>query len=441
MSGPQATVQEWSAPPSAVPSVPAALSWGRVFLALAIGYFILQHGLFVPGGPFLRGGVQVGAEDVANGPRQIVWPLLLMAALPLGLCVLDRVRRLALAMPLLTAALVWSWASVTWAVFPIVSLKRVMLLTVVTLVFMIGAAAVRKPAELWRPVALVLAGIIGIDVVSAVFVPVLGREDSGAFVGLHASKNTAGAISAMALMVWFFAGRFMPEWRVTRVLVLFGGVVFLVGTDSKTSMAALLASGGIAWGLTVLARTGPLTVAAGLWLLLALLAAGGLAIHIATPAAVLTALFGDATLTGRTDLWGFLWPFVGERPWTGMGYQSLWLTGGVGVIERWSPSILNWAVHQAHNGYLDLLLTIGVVGLVLLTAGVVAGVVRALAMEAAGRAPGCGTLAVAVLVFALIHNATESSLLRGDHTVWGFTFLALLSASLGGPVWRRNRNT
>lgn len=416
---------------AAGPAVPVTVSWGRVFVALAIGYFILQHGLFIPGGPFLRGGIQVGAEDVANGPRQVVWPLLLLAALPLGMCVHERVRRLAFAMPLVMAALLWSWISIAWAVFPMVSLKRVLLLTVVTLVFMIGAAAVRRPEELWRPVALVLAGIIAINLVSAVFVPSLGREDTGAFVGLHASKNTAGAISAMAILVWFFAGRFLPEWRVTRVVVLLAGFAFLVGTDSKTSFAALFVSGGIAVILTGMARTGPLTVAVGLWLVLTLAAVAGFVVYLLTPTAVLTVLFGDATLTGRTDLWGFLWPFIEQHPWIGMGYQSLWLTGGVGVIERWSPSFLNWAVHQAHNGYLDLLLTIGIVGLGLLMAGVAAGMVRALAMEAAGQAPGCGALAVAVLVFALIHNATESSLLRGDHTVWGFTFLALLSAALG----------
>lgn len=426
------TVRGWALPPAATaPAPPAAVPWGRVLVALAIGYFMLQHGLFVPGGPFLRGGVQVGAEDVANGPRQVVWPLLLLAAVPLGVWMHGRVRRLALSMPFVTAALAWSWASVGWAAFPMVSLKRVLLLTVVTLVFLIGAAAVRRPAELWRPVALVLAGIIAIDLVSAVFVPSLGREETGAFVGLHASKNTAGAISALAILVWFFAGRVMPEWRGVRVLVLLAALAFLAGTGSKTSVGALLVSGGTAVVLTALARAGPLMVAVGLWLGLALTALAGFAVYLVTPAAALTALFGDPTLTGRTDLWGFLWPFAEDRLWTGMGYQSLWLTGGVGVIERWSPSFLNWAVHQAHNGYLDLLLSTGVIGLGLLLAGVVAGMVGALAQEAAGRSPGCGALAVSVLVFALIHNATESSLLRGDHTVWGFTFLALVSAALG----------
>ena len=75
-------------------------------------------------------------------------------------------------------------------------------------------------------------------------------------------------------------------------------------------------------------------------------------------------IFGrDVTLTGRTDIWKEL---LNEPTniLVGTGYESFWM-GSVGdrFYERYSIFI-----NQAHNGYLETYLNIGLVGVILLVA-------------------------------------------------------------------------
>jgi exopolysaccharide production protein ExoQ len=61
--------------------------------------------------------------------------------------------------------------------------------------------------------------------------------------------------------------------------------------------------------------------------------------------------------SGRTELWQKVWPQVSK---------NLWLGYGVGAF--WSPRTINllagqWAATSAHNGYLDIVAELGVVGL------------------------------------------------------------------------------
>ena len=72
----------------------------------------------------------------------------------------------------------------------------------------------------------------------------------------------------------------------------------------------------------------------------------------------------DLTFTGRTDVWQFVSERLTQRPLTGFGFAAFWGTPevvyGMGQNEVWA----NTAGH-AHNGYLDLALTVGIPGAVL----------------------------------------------------------------------------
>ena len=74
-------------------------------------------------------------------------------------------------------------------------------------------------------------------------------------------------------------------------------------------------------------------------------------------------LFGkDATLTGRTDVWGYVIPYIYQRPWLGWGYAAFWSTGNPVTLEI--ANALHWYVPEAHNGLLEILLSSGLVGAV-----------------------------------------------------------------------------
>ena len=70
-----------------------------------------------------------------------------------------------------------------------------------------------------------------------------------------------------------------------------------------------------------------------------------------------SALGRDATLTGRTDIWTSLLPDVMRQPFLGYGFSGFW--NPKRAIEH--------LIGEAHNGYLDVWLQLGLVGLCLTT--------------------------------------------------------------------------
>jgi exopolysaccharide production protein ExoQ len=75
----------------------------------------------------------------------------------------------------------------------------------------------------------------------------------------------------------------------------------------------------------------------------------------------ITSLGRDTTLTGRTELWSICLKFV-ENPLIGVGYDSFWLGKRLELIG----DKLGWYPMQAHNGYIDVYLQIGIIGMFLL---------------------------------------------------------------------------
>jgi len=104
-------------------------------------------------------------------------------------------------------------------------------------------------------------------------------------------------------------------------------------------------------------------------------------------------------LTTRVPMWEGLLAMAGN-PYVGYGWQSFWLG------KRGDIAVDRWAVHSTHNGYLDLYLNLGIIGLVLLLGWVLSGLLkvrRHLAIEHQTALLGL----VFILVFTL-YNWTET---------------------------------
>src|SRR5690606_26979967 len=98
-----------------------------------------------------------------------------------------------------------------------------------------------------------------------------------------------------------------------------------------------------------------------------------------------------------------------RHPWVGIGYGAYWL--GVGSPSQYAIDILNYIPLQAHNGYLDMLNELGIVG-VLLLAGLLAVHTRHLVLLMRIDRPEAAFHA-AFFVLILIGNISESILFRG----------------------------
>jgi O-antigen ligase len=135
----------------------------------------------------------------------------------------------------------------------------------------------------------------------------------------------------------------------------------------------------------------------------------------------------DMTLSGRTDLWNDLMAIAADSPIFGVGYGSFWIGNTHNLWDRhfWRPT-------QGHNGYIDVYLELGIMGLFLL-GGVVASSYKRI-MKLFIDNFEMAAIRFVWLIVILIHNFTESSFLRGTVDMWFIFLLAVINI----PLMRNN---
>ena len=128
----------------------------------------------------------------------------------------------------------------------------------------------------------------------------------------------------------------------------------------------------------------------------------------------------DSTLTGRTDIWAGLLPDVMRQPFLGYGFSSFWT----------SPRIYQHNIGEAHNGYLEVCLGLGFVGLIPTVMFLLSGTRKAVTLLR--KDYDWATLCICFLVMTVVHNITESSFpLLTTHLTATVLFL---SVSLPRPI-------
>jgi O-antigen ligase len=367
--------------------------------------------------------------------------LILTGLLAAGLVVLltrsRRVGALLRANGPLLVLLLYCAVSVLWSAYPFVAFKRwtkalgnvVMVLVVLT--DPDPAAAVRR--LLARSAFL----LVPLSVLFVKYYPDLGRGYNAwtwtpYYVGVSTNKNGLGAICLVFGLgsCWRFLEALRGEERprVMGPLVAHGVVLALVAwlfwkANSATAVACFLIGAGL---IAFTARRGraarPLVVhvfAAGIVLI------SLVGVFLAPEVGLLQAVGRDPTLTGRTALWEEVLRIAGD-PWFGVGFESFWL--GERVKSLWEAHW--WRPNEAHNGYLEIFLTLGWVGVALFSFVMAWGyrnVVRSLR-----RNPGLGRLRLAYWMVAVLYNVSEAAF-KVMHPVWITFLLAVIVTPDAAP--------
>jgi O-antigen ligase len=132
---------------------------------------------------------------------------------------------------------------------------------------------------------------------------------------------------------------------------------------------------------------------------------------------ILVMLGKDPTLTDRTVIWELLFTLT-PSVWVGTGFQNFWLGSRLEAI--WSEHVFRPG--QAHNGYIEIYLNLGLIGAILV-ATVLASGYRTV-MTGYHRSPVSG-LMLAYFVVGIVYNFTEAQLFRMLTPVWFALLLAI----------------
>jgi O-antigen ligase len=134
----------------------------------------------------------------------------------------------------------------------------------------------------------------------------------------------------------------------------------------------------------------------------------------------------DPTLTDRTHIWSVLLSLDAD-PVFGTGYESFWLGTRLESVHQKAGELIN----EAHNGYLEVYLNLGAVGVLLLVVFLVVGYRNICRLPLASKA-NSASFALGLWAVVILYNVTEASFRHG--LMW----LALLLVAVGLPVFGDN---
>ena len=321
--------------------------------------------------------------------------------------------------------------SVLWSDFPDVAFKRwfracgdiVMILIVLTERDWLGSFQ-RLAARLGFL-------LVPLSILFIRYYPDLGRRYSrgGRFfwVGVATDKNALGMLCLIFGLASLF--RFLQLYGVEKgsrqTKPLIGqGVLLLMTTyvlreaDSATAFSCF----GLAGGLMVLtflfqwARKPTvmhIMVFAGLGIAFS-------ALFLGIGSGMVENLGRESTLTGRTAIWTSAIAKV-HNPLMGTGFESFWIGPRLLQVEN----DIHQGVNQAHNGYLEIYLNLGWIGIACLVGLIATGYGRIVA--AVRRQIQAGSLRLAYFVATLAYNFTEGGF-KMMHPVWIIFLLSIAIA-------------
>lgn len=262
------------------------------------------------------------------------------------------------------ALLMLTTLSLVWSILPTVTFQRLIHLFELTLI----GLYISQRFSLKEIIHLLVIVFFSVGVFSLLAVWLNPRQSihpGGEWRGIYTWKNFLGrfmALGNMSAVVYWLSNRAIPKRIFAVVLfVLTAVLIFFSRSTTSLGLVTLIYSGLILWAMwKKWLRHTPA------WLRWSVTGLAGvvLTLSIWQFNNFLGMLNKTVSLESRFTLWGILWEPFQERPWLGFGYGAYWAQFPNGFMPP-GPGWDELKASHAHNGYFDVTLTLGIVGLVI----------------------------------------------------------------------------
>ena len=320
------------------------------------------------------------------------------------------------------------FASRFWSIDPGTTTRRAIAITFTSL-FGLYLASRYRGEQLTQ----IVGGSFAILALGSYFVcicvPSLGIHNdinAGAWKGLWYEKNQMAAMMVLGFAACCASAYLVPARRKLWIAVAVAIFVLVILSRSKTALLCC-AFCVAAYPVLLALRKGGVLSILFVWLAATAALVGGSLFYMA-PDAVFRALGKDPTLTGRTEIWASLMRLSDHRPWLGYGYKAFW--GKDSVPAQVVKTETHWDVPSAHNGWLDLLIQLGWVGVTVFGFCLLAAYFCALFRF---RRVGDGFFSVLILLMFSFMIMSESFILSQNSLIWAL-FVCVLARLTANEV-------
>ncbi len=321
--------------------------------------------------------------------------------------------------------------SIAWSDYSFVAFKRCIKAVgdlAMVLIVLTDPAPLAATKRFFARTAFVL---LPVSVLFIKYYPELGRSYSQwtwtyMYCGVSTFKNMLGMTCLVCGLgsVWSFLGAWKEPKMASRVrqMVAHGAIIgtavwLFITADSMTSLSCFLMAGAVMFLTTqrwFRKRTSLVHIT-----IAGLVALSLCALFADTGGSMVSTLGRNSTLTGRIDIWKAVLS-IHINPLLGAGFESFWL--GWRLERVWD--LTEKGIQEAHDGYLELYLNLGWMGVLLLAGLIVTGYRHALAVFR--RDPHAGRLRLGFFTAGVIYSLTEAGF-RMMSPIW-IAFLLAITA-------------
>jgi exopolysaccharide production protein ExoQ len=250
----------------------------------------------------------------------------------------------------LIAYFLFAAASVPWAYNPEYAFSR---LAVQVLGFIVIVAPYAVPIRAKYTIQLLHVCVATALAVSAVYVLTTPPSPIG-HPGYFTHKQELGLLAATGVILSSHELQFRGWRRLLAIITICVGVWLIAESESKSALSFSFVAMACSWLILFLCkklRTTPAFIVAAVVVA---------SMFVSNPIERIGyRLYGDSTLTGRTEIWAFANYQISQRPWFGWGFHSYYFVPNspqekAGGYVAQMPS--------SHSGYLELKLETGRIG-------------------------------------------------------------------------------
>jgi O-antigen ligase len=390
------------------------------------------------GGPLnviLSGGYSQGDRQIAEPDFGLTRSLFLVTYLVIAGLLVARWKRALGVIPygfIIWITVGFAGLSYFWSSIPDETLSSTIALIGTTL-FGVYIATRYTPRQQLQLLGWAFGLIVILSLGYAVLLPkygIMGGVHAGTWRGIYTHKNTLGKMMTLSSTIFTLLVLSDRKHRTLLGIFLSLSVLLLLLSNSKGALVSLITMLGVVAVCQVLRANYR-------WVVVLL---GSLALVVGAIAAILSLnleailvdLLGkDLTLTGRTTLWGHAIDMIKIQPWLGYGYEAFWdgMDGPSAYIWR----AVKWSVPDAHNGFIELTLHLGLVGLTLFLVGYGINIVRNITVVRM-TANVDFIWSLTYLIYIILSNITEQALLKSNNLFW--VIYVTVTLTLFMPVQR-----
>lgn len=395
-------------------------------LIIKVTFIIFFFSIFIPlSEPFPSGRQEIGVENISesNPLNQIIKLIVFFLTFIASIYKFDEILMFIRKEKLLFLFLLWALLSSFWSNFPLVTFKRwfqIFLIYYLIITFLVYF----DESDIIKILKPILYFYLIATIISIILIPGAKDPDFNTWRGFSATKNSLGQIgvisSVLSLIIYLNENLKIKKYIALFFLLL--SIVIVLGTLSSTSYIALFAFlfGTILYWLNTKIFSTIGSSKAFFILSLSFSIVLFLIISVFMPQITdyIQGIFGKSeTFYDRGKLWTVMLWHIGQHPLIGCGFQAFWTIENPQLLLLYQTFV--WLPNQAHNGYLDILNEVGIVGFILFMIMIIKNIVRSFRNKLL-------TPWLWFLLLPLIGNVTESNFMRVGPTVPIFIILSYL---------------